>query len=504
MSLPTYPESYWLATASMPSFGKLDRDLDTDVAVVGGGIAGITTAYMLAREGRRVVLLTAGKLLNGTTGYTTAKLTAQHDLIYDEYIGHFGAEHAKQYYEANMEALDFVRRIVQEEGIDCDFAEEDAVIYTNDETKIAAVEKEYEAYQRLGIPGSLESGIPLPLPSRKAVVMRNQARFHPVPYLKHLADRFVELGGTIFEDTTVDKIRELGDNSVEVLAEEGRKITCRDAVSCTHFPLPDSAFYFARLHAESSYAIAVRIPGELPSGMYISADKPNRSVRAITYRGEKLLLIGGESHKVGQKEPGFKHYEALETFAREQFGATEVAYRWSAQDFEATDKLPYIGRTEADKHHIFVATGFRKWGMTTSVVAARLLTDLIVGRNNRYADLYSPSRFHADPDLKTLLKENLNVAGELIGGKLEWLQRKPEDLGPDEGGAVRLNGRKAGAYRAPDGELFVVDTTCRHMGCEVEWNDGDRTWDCPCHGSRYTYRGEVIEGPAKKDLERLR
>jgi len=165
--------------------------------------------------------------------------------------------------------------------------------------------------------------------------------------------------------------------------------------------------------------------------------------------------------------------------------------------------MPYIGRVSGGKRHLYAATGFRKWGMTTSVVAAQLLTDAIVGRDNRYADLYDPSRFHADPDLAALVKENVNVAGQLIGGKLEWLRRKPEDLGPDEGGLVRVNGRKAGAYRSPEGELFLVDTTCRHMGCEVEWSDGDRTWDCPCHGSRYTYRGEVIEGPAKKNLERL-
>lgn len=503
MALPTYPESYWLATVSMPGFGKLDRDLETDVAVVGGGIAGITTAYLLAKEGRWVVLVTAGKLLNGTTGYTTAKLTAQHDLIYDEYIGHFGEERAKRYYEANMEALKFVRQIAEEEGIDCDLVEEDAYIYTNDEWKVQSIEKEYQAYERLGIPGSLEKSVPLPVPSLRAVVMKGQARFHPVPYLKHLAESFVRMGGQIFEDTTVDKIEENGDGSIKVTAEEGKTIACRDAVSCSHFPIPDSAFYFARLHPEASYAIAARAPGELPRGMYISADKPNRSVRTITYGGEKLLLIGGESHKVGQKEPGFKHYEALEDFARTTFGATDIVYRWSAQDFETTDKLPYVGRVSKDKLHIYTATGFRKWGMTTSVVAARILTDMIVSRNNRYADLYDPSRFHADPDLATLVKENIDVAGQLIGGKLEWLRRKPEDLGPDQGGAVRVNGRKAGAYRSPEGELFIVDTTCRHMGCEVEWNDGDRTWDCPCHGSRYTYRGEVIEGPAKKDLERL-
>jgi glycine/D-amino acid oxidase-like deaminating enzyme/nitrite reductase/ring-hydroxylating ferredoxin subunit len=502
MGLPTYPESYWLATVGMPSYGKLEKDLEADVAIVGGGIAGLTTAYLLAKEGKSVVLATAGKLLGGTTGYTTAKLTAQHDLIYDEYIAHFGEERAKRYYEANMEGLAFIRQLAEEANIDCDLVEEDAYVYTNAESKIASVEKEYEAYKRLGIPGALEEKLALPVPARLAVVMHNQARFHPVPYLKHLTEQFVKLGGRIFENTTIDKVEENG-GSVTVTTADGRRIDCRDAVSCSHFPIPDSGFYFARLHAESSYAIAVRAPGELPKGMYISAEKPNRSVRTITYGGEKLLLIGGESHKVGQSEPGFRHYEALEAFARTEFGATDIVYRWSAQDFEATDKMPYIGPVSGGKKHIYVATGFRKWGMTTSVVAAHLLTDLIVGRGNRYADLYDPSRFHADPDLKTLVSQNVNVAGQLIRGKLEWLRRKPEDLGPDEGGLVRVDGRKAGAYRGPDGELIVVDTTCRHMGCEVEWNDGDRTWDCPCHGSRYTYRGEVIEGPAKKNLERL-
>ncbi|WP_058301154.1 FAD-dependent oxidoreductase [Gorillibacterium timonense] len=501
MSLSPFPESYWLASADIPEYPALTETIETEIAVIGGGITGITTAYLLAKEGRTVVLATSGRLIGGTTGYTTAKVTAQHDLIYDDSIRQFGTEKAGLHYRANQGALEFMRSLVEQEAIACDWASEAAYVYATTASGAEKIRKEYEAYEKLAIPGAVVAELPLPVSIQNAIEMKDQARFHPVPYLVHLVKEFVRLGGRVFEHTMVDTVEEGEPTRAKI--RDGVEIVCRDLVSCAHFPVFESGFYFARLHAETSYVLAARVPGELLPGMYISADEPKRSVRSVEYGGERLLLIGGESHKTGQSSCTIKHYEALEAWARERFGAEEFPYRWSSNDFVTTDKLPYIGRIGTGKSHGYVATGFRKWGMTTGTAAALLLRDMLTGRSNPYEELYSPSRFQLNPDAKTILVEGADVAGHLIAGKLEWLSKKTRDLGMDEGALLRIDGKKTAAYRDPEGRLHLVDATCTHMGCEVEWNDADRTWDCPCHGSRYDYRGEVIEGPATRPLKKL-
>ncbi|AJY77954.1 (2Fe-2S)-binding protein [Paenibacillus beijingensis] len=501
--MPASSASFWLASTEVSSFDKLTTDLTVDVAVVGGGITGISLAYLLAKEGKQVALLDAGRLLNGTTGNTTAKITAQHDLIYDELIHHIGEEKARLYYEANDEAIAFIRNTVLENKISCDFAEENAYIYTTAEANIAMIDKEWKAYEKLGIPGLRADRIPLPVDAKASIVMPNQARFHPLAYLKHLIKHFINNGGQIFEETTAMSINP-GSPLTTVVTRDGTQVKCRDVVSCSHFPFYDvSGFYFARLYAERAYVLGVKLNGDYPGGMYLSADSPPRSIRSVSFNGEDLLLVGGERHKTGQGICTMKHYERLETFVRDTFGSCEIPYRWSAQDLTTLDKVPYIGHVVKNEPHAYIATGYRKWGMTSSTAAALLLKDMILGIDNRYEDLYTPSRFYADPSLKTFLVENADVAKHLINGKLEWVTREPEDVRPDEGAVVRVNGKRAGAYREADGTLYVVDTTCTHMGCEVQWNAGERTWDCPCHGSRFSFSGEVIEGPAKKSLKQI-
>ncbi|EFM12981.1 FAD dependent oxidoreductase [Paenibacillus curdlanolyticus YK9] len=500
--LPETPQSYWLASTEQTAFSSIAEDTTVDVAVVGGGITGITLALLLVEEGKKVALVEADRLLKGTTGHTTAKITAQHDLIYDELCHHAGDEMAKLYFDANAEALAFIRNQVAEHRIPCDFAEEDAYVYTTSDANAAKIDKEWAAYERLGIPGRREDRLPFRINSRAAVVMTNQARFHPVAYLKHLLQRFIDKGGLVYEQTTALSVEHGSPLSI-VNTSTGYTIACDDVVSCTHFPFYGvRGFYFARMYAERSYALGLRLKNEYPGGMYLSADDPPRSIRNVTYNGESILVVGGERHKTGQGICTIKHYEALEQFARETFGRDcEIAYRWSAQDLTTLDKIPYIGRASKDEPHAFVATGYRKWGMTTGTAAALLLKDLIMGNENRYEELFTPSRFYADPSVKTFITQNANVALHLLEGKLEWVRRHPDEVECGEGSVVQVDGKRAGAYREPDGTLHLVDTTCTHMGCEVEWNNGDRTWDCPCHGSRFSYTGEVMEGPAKKPLK---
>ncbi|MGD6873172.1 FAD-dependent oxidoreductase [Sutcliffiella horikoshii] len=500
--LPKGPEAYWRDSAPLPSFPTLNENKKTDVCVVGGGITGITTAYQLAQEGLKVILIDADQILNGTTGHTTAKVTSQHGLIYDEFLQHLGQEKAKLYYQANQEGLHFIRDLVDLKRIQCDFSEQNAYIYSQTEQDDQKVIKEFEAYQKLGIDGDLTYDIPFPIETKSVIVMKNQAQFHPLQYLKVLVDGIVEKGGEIYEHTVATDVEESRDLSV--VTKNGAKIDCEYIVAGSHFPFyDDKGFFFTRMYAERSYVLAAKTEKEPPEGMYYSAGQPSRSLRYVTIDGEKVALIGGDGHRTGQGKDTLKHYEALKSFGEEVLGIKEILYRWSAQDLYTLDKVPYIGRITSGHPNIFIATGYRKWGMTNGTAAALLLQDLILGRKNAYEDLFSPSRFVADPSLKKFISSNMNVAGHLIEGKLDRPSKKPEDLGLDEGGVVMINGRRAGAYKNDKGEVYCVDTTCTHLGCEVEWNHGDRSWDCPCHGSRFSIHGDVLEGPADKPLEKL-
>jgi glycine/D-amino acid oxidase-like deaminating enzyme/nitrite reductase/ring-hydroxylating ferredoxin subunit len=500
--IPHFPKTYW-REIELPTFQKLSEDVSVDVAIVGAGITGITAAYLLSKEGLKVAILEAGSVLNGTTGHTTAKVTAQHGLIYDEFINHFSEETARLYYESHMNAIQFVESNVQEKGIDCDFSKEDAYIYAVTDEYKEKLETEWEAYKRLDIDGALKDLIPFNIDVKAALMMRNQAQFHPLKYLKVLLEDAVKAGCTVFENTTATDIED-DDLQPKVVTKAGHRVTCNQVIIASHFPFYDlPGLYFARMYADRSYAIGIKTDKEYPGGMYISADSPTRSIRYTPIDGENLIIIGGENHKTGQGIDTIKHFEALEAFAEDVFGIKKYDYRWSAQDLVTLDKVPYIGPITSEREHILVATGFKKWGMTTGTVAGRLLADYVLNNENPYKELYSPSRFHADPDLQSLVSTNVDVAKHLIKGKLEIVPGDPDDLTDGEGSVVMYNGQRAGAYKDENGKLYIVDTTCTHLGCECEWNHAEKTWDCPCHGSRYAYSGDVIEGPAKKALKLL-
>ena len=500
--LPFQPEPYWREGLDLPKFDPLKEDLEVDVAIVGGGITGITAAYLLVKEGVKVALLEASQLLNGTTGHTTAKITAQHGLIYDEFISHFGKSKARLYYEANIEALEFIKNTIDENKISCEFSKEDAYLYSTSESYAMKIEKEHNAYKALNIDGDLLYEIPFEVNLHNALVMRDQAQFHPLKYLAVLLKKVQEAGALIFEETTAVNV-EQDSQGTHVLTRDGHRVTCNRVLACSHFPFYEgTGLYFSRMYADRSYILAVKAKKDYPGGMFYNVDPPNRSLRSTEMNGETLILIGGESHKTGQGKDTLEHYKALETFGETLLGTQEVLYRWSAQDLITLDKVPYIGELSSLQPHVLVATGYRKWGMTNGTAAALLLADLVLNRKNRFKDLFSPSRFVADPSLKKFFMDNADVAKHLIAGKFDQPSTEIESLANDEGAVVTINGKRKGAYKDSDGKVYIVDTTCTHIGCEVNWNHGDRTWDCPCHGSRFSYTGEVIEGPAEKPLAR--
>ncbi|MFC4101833.1 FAD-dependent oxidoreductase [Paenibacillus xanthanilyticus] len=502
--LPNLPHSYWKETSTTPAQPVLGNNLTVDVAIVGGGITGILSAYRLSKAGVKVALLEADMLLGGTTAHTTAKLTAQHDLIYDKLIRNHGETSAKQYYEANTEAIAYVKALIDEHNIECGYSEQDTYIYAQSVDSRKQLEKEAEAYAKLGIPGGYTDSMPLNVPHHGAVVMKGQAQFHPLQFVSALVPAILEAGGLIFEQTTVQTIEEDGPRPT-LITERGLRVMAEHVLICSHFPFYDKhGLYFARLHAERSYVLGVRTDEPYPGGMYLSADEPKRSIRsAESADGGKLLLIGGEGHKTGQGVCTIDYYESLRTYALDHFQVEDIPYRWSAQDLVTLDDIPYVGKVTEDRPRILLATGFAKWGMTNSVNASAILADAVLDRDNAYADLFSPQRFHAVPDIKNAIVQNADVFKHLVAGKIELVRQSADDIGNGEGGVVTIAGKRAGAYRDDNGKLFLVDTTCTHMGCETEWNEGERSWDCPCHGSRFSYDGEVLEGPAKKPLQRI-
>ncbi|PPA69750.1 FAD-dependent oxidoreductase [Jeotgalibacillus proteolyticus] len=493
-------EAYWRDSAKIKDFPALDESRQTDVTVVGGGITGLTTAYLLSQKGLRVTVIEASEILSGTTRYTTAKVTAQHGVIYDELIEHFGIEKARQFFDHNQQAVDWIRQTVQQKGWDCDFEDHEAWLYASSTPSLNKLLDEQKAYEKLDIPFRTASTLPFDIPIKGALIMKNQAQFHPLKYLAHMTEEIISMGGQIHEHTKAVDIKE--DDDIQVEMESGHVLSSQHVVIATSYPFWDAAgLYFARLEVERSYIVSGVWTGEDPGGMYLSVDSPSRSIRFYDHDGKRGIMVGGDGHKTGQGGEHHQHIENLKEFTHAQIGPADLTYEWSAQDNITLDKLPYIGSITNRHPRVLVATGFRKWGMTQGTMAAQIMTDQILGVSTESAEMYEPSRFKANPSIKQGAKLNADTAFELVKGKLESASVDLEQLSPGKGGSVKWNGKTIGAYRDETGKVLAVDLTCTHMGCECNWNESENSWDCPCHGSRFAVDGEVLNGPALKPLK---
>lgn len=497
--LPEAPHSYWMASTAQTHYPPLTEDTEADAAIVGGGMTGITLAYLLKKEGLKVILLEADRIVQGTTGHTTAKITSQHTLIYDKIRKKMGEEKARQYAEANETAIGTISEMIAENGIDCDFHPSSAYVYTHQDSYIRQIEDEVKTASSLGIRAHYLDEIPLPFQVKAAMRFDGQARFHPRKYLLALAEKIPGAGSGIFEQTRVIDVRE--GEPCSVITANGKKVSAPAVVLGCHYPFYDRhGMYFTRLYPERSYALGVTFEGSFPEGMFITAEDPGRSVRLQPYEGRDLLVVSGEHHKTGHGENTWIHYKNLAEFVRENFKVTGIPYRWSTQDYSTPDEVPYTGRLTSDRRNIYIATGYRKWGMTNSTASAMILRDLIVKGESPWQDVYNPSRFTPAASAKNFIVENADVAKLWIGGKLAGAPDHP-DIAPGQAKVVDLDGEKAGVYKDARGKIHVVDTTCTHMLCEMKWNAAELSWDCPCHGSRFTYEGDIIEGPALKSIK---
>ena len=459
--------SHWLLTEPPdPSYPPLTVSATADVVVVGAGITGLTTALLLLDDGASVVVLDAHPIAAGTTGSTTAKVTSLHGLTYDRLLREQGEDRARQYADANQTAVGLIADLVAGTGADVQLERRPAITYTTDPDRVGEIEAEVAAAQRLGLPATFTRDTGLPYDVAAAVRFDDQAQLHPRRYCRALAEAVVAAGGAIHESTRVMKVDE-ADGAVVAEVEGGPTVRAQHAVVATLLPFVDAGGFFAKAHPYRSYAMAVRTAGEVPQAMCYGVDSPSRSTRTLRFDdGSEGLVVGGNGHKVGAEPDTEGQYADLERWGRETFAVESVEARWSAQDYETVDGIPYIGRSPRTSR-ILVATGFKKWGMTGGTVAARLLSDRLAGRPNPTAPVFDATRVDAGPSLKTFLEENLDVARHLVGGH-----------------ARRLRGQGT--------------PTCTHLGCATNWNPAERSWDCPCHGSRFAEDGTVLEGPATK------
>ncbi len=500
--LPGKPASWWIDSAEATAYPTLSGEITVDAAVVGGGIVGVTTALLLKQAGFTVALIEADRVGRGVTGRTTAKITSLHTLIYATLIREYGEERARMYAEANQSAIDRMEGLVRDLKIDCDFVRLPFSTFAESDETRKQVEEEVQAAQRLGLPASFEERIPLPVDSRGAVRFEGQAQFHPVRYLDALAKRIPGDGSHVFEGSRVVNIEE---GSPCRVSTAGGTVRAGDAVVATHYPIAARKdFYFARLYPENHYVLGALLSEPFPKGMYISAEHDGCAYRAApTPQGDLLILTLGDHHKTGQGGDNLAYYRKGIEYARNRLRVRSIEYRWSTQGIHTRDHVPYIGRLDSSTRHLFTATGFQAWGMSTGTVAAEILSDLIQRKENPRAPVFDPTRRKPLSTVSTFLKENLNVGKAFVGGYFTVPRKELSDIGPGSGKVIRKEGDYIGVYRDDAGELHGVEPVCTHLGCVVSWNNAERTWDCPCHGSRFSPTGEVLHSPTAKNLKRV-
>ncbi|MCI6466694.1 MAG: FAD-dependent oxidoreductase [Faecalicatena sp.] len=475
-------KSIWSLSASTERRETLKGTITTDTAIIGGGLAGVLTAHFLEQAGRNCVILEAARIGSGQTKNTTAKVTSQHGPIYGKLIESVGKEKAGQYAAANQEAIRRYKILVDKYQIDCEWKDCPAYLYTATHTR--KIREEYEAVKRLGIPAELTEKTELHCPVKLALKFKDQGRFHPLKFLYKMAE-----GLQIYENTKVKDVKE------NVVITDQGEVHAEQIVFACHYPfLNVPGYYFMRMHQERSYVVSVK-HADMMEGMYYGIDSD-----ALSYRSAgEVLLVGGGGHRTG-KAPTGDPYEYLAHMAESYWPDCVETARWSAQDCMTLDHIPYIGQFSHSRPNWYVATGFGKWGMTSSMVSAMILTDLICKRENPYAEVFSPLRYNVQASAGNFIKDSGHAAAGLLKRAVWIPQEKLEQVHAGEGAVVEHEGHKYGVYKSETGEIYAVSAHCPHLGCQLEWNAHEKSWDCPCHGSRFDYRGRHLDEPAQEDI----
>ena len=497
--------SIWMATADTPFQARLKESIRTEVCIVGAGIAGLSIAYLLGREGRSVVVLDDGLIGGGMTGRTTAHLSNAFDDRYVEIEKLHGAEASRLTAESHTAAINKISEIVTREKIDCDFEWLDGFLFAATPDHVDLLENELAAAHRAGLKGvekvaraplaSFDTGVALRFP--------RQAQFHPLNYLECLTRAIMRDGGRLFSQAHATKIQ--GGAGAQVETSHGPVVTCEAIVVATNTPVNDRVAIHTKQAPYVTYVIGVRLPKDsVTCALYWDTGDPYHYVRLQREDDHDILIVGGEDHKTGQENDGDERFRRLEQWTRERFPQVlDVEYRWSGQVMEPVDGLAYIGRNPGDEDNVYIVTGDSGQGMTHGTIAGILLTDLIQGRKNKWEDLYSPTRLRVSA-LTEYASENINVAGQYADYVTAGDIKSESELKPCEGAVMREGMSKVAVYRDRSGKVHKLTAVCPHLGCVVAWNSTEETWDCPCHGSRFSAEGKVYQGPANTDLEAVK
>jgi glycine/D-amino acid oxidase-like deaminating enzyme/nitrite reductase/ring-hydroxylating ferredoxin subunit len=508
--------SIWMATAKeIESDGQLAEDMSVDVCIIGAGIAGMTTAYLLAREGKRVVVLDDGAIGGSMTGRTTAHLVNALDDRYYELERLHGEDGARLAAESHSAAIDRIEAIVKEESIECEFERLDGYLFAPPDESKKQLEDELEAVHRAGLT-QIEMVDRAPIKdfdTGKCLRFPTQAQFHPLLYLAGLARAIRRDGGRIHTGTHADKIE--GGKSARIETSDGRVVTAFSVVVATNTPVNDRFAIHTKQAPYITYVIGARIPrGSVTKALFWDTPDPYHYVRLESINAENkdmgetekydVLIVGGEDHKTGQADDANKRFGYLQRWTRTRFPMIEgIEFQWSGQVMEPVDGLAFIGRNPMDEENVFIATGDSGNGMTHGTIAGILLTDLIMGRENKWEKLYDPTRktLKALPEFAS---ENLNVAAQYTDLVTPGDVDSADEIKPGEGAIIRHGLKKVATYRDDAGTIHERSAVCVHLGCIVDWNSKEKTWDCPCHGSRYDAYGKVFQGPANSDLARVK
>ena len=504
--------SYWIqSTKNLKLNEKITNNYETDVCIIGAGLAGLSTGYYLAKEGINVIILDKDNIGQKVSGNTTAKITLQHNLIYDYLIKSFGMDFAMKYFKSNKEAISNIKKIIDDENIECDFEYQDNYVYTTNQDDITKIHNEIKAINSLSnILNSNEKDIfadfvtscNLPFKICGAIKVKDQAQFHPLKYMFGLSKAIKNKGGIIFTNSLVTDVKQK--DGVYTTYTDKHFIKSKYIVIASHFPFKDfPGFYFSKMYQSTSYVLGIDTKSDLFDGMYISSDKPTFSYRTAKYKDKKILIMAGGDHKTGYAPDNNQTgYNILEQEAKKYYPNCKILYKWNTRDCITIDKVPYIGDFSNLMPNMFVATGFNKWGITSSNVAANIIRDKILGIKNEYSKIYEATRFSPIKNAHEMKNITSQVLKSFVTNRIKIPEENLSAIKNDNGGIIKVNGASIGIYKDINGKVFAVNPTCTHLGCLLTWNNLDKTWDCPCHGSRFDYTGKNLYDPAFKDLER--
>ena len=533
--------SYWInSEKNKEKYNKVEKNIETDICIIGGGITGISTAYYLTKENLKVTVLDMGKIGFQTTGNSTAKITSQHGLFYKYLKDSKGEDFARLYYDANEDAIKNIKKIVEKEKIQCDLECQSAYVLAANREEVQKVKDEVEVVRGFGGHAEyleredIDKNL-LILNPLAAIRFKNQAQFNSYKYTIELAKICKNLGANIYENTKVVDVRDEKDYYY-LETEDGYKIKAKYLVITTKYPIINiPGFYFMKMYQSTSYGISIPVKEKLFDGMYITSTNPKVSLRMAKVDNniikdvvdgnienyakqdkenrkrvkekqnskidnEYVLIVVGADHKTGEKTDLSNSYKKLENITKQIYPQGKVENYWNTEDCITLDKIPYIGKYSNMWENAYVATGFNKWGITTSNIAANIITDMIIGRKNRYEDIFISTRVEPvknRQEVGNMLKETVS---SLVLKKFELQESEQASLKNEEGKIIEIEGEKVGAYKDKEGRIYTIVPKCAHLGCELSWNNLDKTWDCPCHGSRYDYTGKMLYGPTVKDL----